>query len=133
MRSLDILVSIDDFGTGYSSLAYLRDLSATEVKIDQTFVLNARTSGRDLAIVKAAVELGHSLGLKVVAEGVEDMTTAALMADIGCDLLQGYLILPPAPADELLAWSRRPQVWTRGMLAQQPGPAQGDERQASDR
>ncbi len=133
MRSLDVFVSIDDFGTGYSSLAYLRDLSATEVKIDQTFVQNSTASGRDLAIVKAAVELGHSLGLKVVAEGVEDTTTAALMADIGCDLLQGYLILPPAPADELLAWSRRPQVWTRGLLAQQPGPTQEDERQASDR
>ena len=72
IRDLGIAVSIDDFGTGYSSLAYLRDLSATEVKIDKTFVLNASTNERDLAIVKAAVDLGHSLGLQVVAEGVED-------------------------------------------------------------
>jgi diguanylate cyclase (GGDEF)-like protein len=127
IRGLGIAVSIDDFGTGYSSLAYLRDLSATEVKIDKTFVLNAKTSERDLAIVKAAVDLGHSLGLQVVAEGVEDTTTAGLMAKAGCDLLQGYLILRPAPAEELLAWSKRPQLWTRGL------PAQWDSRRADDR
>jgi diguanylate cyclase (GGDEF)-like protein len=120
LRSIGIAVSIDDFGTGYSSLAYLRDLSATEVKIDQTFVLNASTNERDLAIVKAAADLGHSLGLQVVAEGIEDTTTAGLMAQSGCDLLQGYLILPPAPAEELLAWSKRPQVWTRGLPVQLP-------------
>jgi diguanylate cyclase (GGDEF)-like protein len=113
LRGIGIAVSIDDFGTGYSSLAYLRDLAATEVKIDQTFVLNASTNERDLAIVKAAADLGHSLGLQVVAEGIEDTTTAGLMAQSGCDLLQGFLILPPAPAEELLAWSKRPQVWTR--------------------
>jgi EAL domain-containing protein (putative c-di-GMP-specific phosphodiesterase class I) len=72
LRTLGIGVSIDDFGTGYSSLAYLRDLSATEVKIDKTFVMNASTSPRDLAIVKAAADLGHSLGLQVVAEGIEE-------------------------------------------------------------
>ncbi|MGJ7440830.1 putative bifunctional diguanylate cyclase/phosphodiesterase [Aquipuribacter sp. MA13-6] len=109
IRDLGVDVSIDDFGTGYSSLAYLRDLSATEVKIDRTFVSNARTSGRDLAIVRAAVELGHSLGLQVVAEGVEDATTAALMVESGCDLLQGHLLLPASPPDDVLAWSRGPQ------------------------
>jgi len=133
IRGLDIAVSIDDFGTGYSSLAYLRDLSATEVKIDKTFVMNARTSGRDLAIVRAAVDLGHSLGLQVVAEGVEDLTTAGLMANIGCDLLQGYLILRPAPAEELLAWCKSPQVWTKGLPAQHSERRQADERQVSER
>ena len=115
LRDLGIGVSIDDFGTGYSSLAYLRDLSATEVKIDMTFVMNASTSPRDLAIVKAAADLGHSLGLQVVAEGIEDTTTAGLMVASGCDLLQGYLILKPAPAEELISWSKRPQVWARGL------------------
>ena len=133
IRSLGVAVSIDDFGTGYSSLAYLRDLSATEVKIDKTFVLNASTNERDLAIVKAAADLGHSLGLQVVAEGIEDTTTAGLMAKSGCDLLQGYLILPPSPAAELLAWSRRPQVWTRGLPAQFSEHRQADNRQAADR
>jgi diguanylate cyclase (GGDEF)-like protein len=132
MRDLDVAVSIDDFGTGYSSLAYLRDLSATEVKIDKTFVMNAGTSVRDLAIVRAAAELGHSLGLEVVAEGVEDATTAGLMSESGCDLLQGFLILRPSPADELLAWSRRPQVWTSGLSGHQPAHAATD-RQAAGR
>jgi diguanylate cyclase (GGDEF)-like protein len=115
LRILGIGVSIDDFGTGYSSLAYLRDLSATEVKIDKTFVINASTSPRDLAIVKAAADLGHSLGLQVVAEGIEDTTTAGLMVQSGCDILQGYLILRPAPPEELVSWSKRPQVWARGL------------------
>ena len=115
LRVLGIGVSIDDFGTGYSSLAYLRDLSATEVKIDKTFVMNASTSPRDLAIVKAAADLGHSLGLQVVAEGIEDTTTAGLMVQSGCDILQGYLILRPAPPEELVSWSKRPQVWARGL------------------
>jgi EAL domain-containing protein (putative c-di-GMP-specific phosphodiesterase class I) len=118
IRALDVAVSIDDFGTGYSSLAYLRDLSATEVKIDRTFVQNAGTNARDRAIVKAAVDLGHSLDLQVVAEGVEDLTTVGLMAACGCDLVQGNLILPPVPADELSSWSGRPQVWGRGLQIQ---------------
>ena len=115
LRTMGVGVSIDDFGTGYSSLAYLRDLSATEVKIDKTFVQAAGTSERDFAIVRAAVQLGHSLRLSVVAEGVEDTTTAQLMAGAGCDLLQGYLILPPSPGDEVGEWCRRPQVWTRAL------------------
>jgi diguanylate cyclase (GGDEF)-like protein len=118
LRGLGIGVSIDDFGTGYSSLAYLRDLSATEVKIDKTFVMNASSNPRDLALVKAAADLGHSLGLQVVAEGIEDTTTARLMVESGCDILQGYLILKPAPADELVSWSKRPQVWARGLPGQ---------------
>jgi EAL domain-containing protein (putative c-di-GMP-specific phosphodiesterase class I) len=128
MRTLEIDVSIDDFGTGYSSLGYLRDLSATEVKIDRTFVMNASTSDRDLAIVRAAVDLGHSLGLQVVAEGVEDTTTAGLMAASGCDLLQGFLLLPPVPPHELLAFSRRPNAWSSGPAAAAllpAGPAPG--------
>jgi diguanylate cyclase (GGDEF)-like protein len=115
IRSLGVAVSIDDFGTGYSSLAYLRDLHASEVKIDRTFVANASSNDRDLAIVKAAVDLGHALGLQVVAEGIEDVATARLMAHSGCDLLQGYLILPPVPAAEITQWSRRPHVWARGL------------------
>ena len=111
IRELGVAVSIDDFGTGYSSLAYLRDLAATEVKIDKTFVMNASRSERDLAIVKAAADLGHSLGLQVVAEGIEDETTARLMTDSGCDLLQGFLLLPPSPAAELFAWCNGPREW----------------------
>jgi len=118
IRALDISVSIDDFGTGHSSLVYLRDLSATEVKIDKTFVQNAATSPRDAAIVKAAVDLGHGLELQVVAEGVEDLGTVTLMATSGCDLVQGNVILPPVTAAELSSWSRRPQVLGRGLHLQ---------------
>ena len=113
IRELGVSVSIDDFGTGYSSLAYLRDLHATEVKIDKTFVQRARHNARDEAIVRAAVDLGHTLGLRVVAEGIEDVETARLMIASGCDLLQGYLFLPPVPAAEITEWSAAdPSSWT---------------------
>jgi diguanylate cyclase (GGDEF)-like protein len=127
IRDLGVAISIDDFGTGYSSLSYLRDLSATEVKIDRTFVQRAPDSERDRAIVRAAVELGHSLGLQVVAEGIEDTRMAALMASSGCDLVQGFLILPPVPAGELAEWCRQPQMWTRSL------PTVAALRQAADR
>jgi EAL domain-containing protein (putative c-di-GMP-specific phosphodiesterase class I) len=132
IRELGVAVSIDDFGTGYSSLAYLRDLAATEVKIDKTFVMNARRSERDLAIVKAAADLGHSLGLQVVAEGIEDETTAQLMTDCGCDLLQGFLLLPPSPAAELLAWRNRPREWA-GRVVELPDARPRPAHQVADR
>jgi EAL domain-containing protein (putative c-di-GMP-specific phosphodiesterase class I) len=131
IRDLGIAVSIDDFGTGYSSLAYLRDLAATEVKIDKTFVLNAASSKRDLAIVKAAADLGHGLGLQVVAEGIEDEKTARLMAASGCDLLQGFLILPPVPAAELLAWHLAPREWIGGRVVRLPEDGAGGAQPAS--
>jgi EAL domain-containing protein (putative c-di-GMP-specific phosphodiesterase class I) len=132
IRELGVAVSIDDFGTGYSSLAYLRDLAATEVKIDKTFVMNASRSERDLAIVKAAADLGHSLGLQVVAEGIEDETTARLMTDSGCDLLQGFLLLPPSPAAELFAWCNRPREWA-GRVVELPDSRQRPAHQGADR
>ena len=133
IRDLGIAVSIDDFGTGYSSLAYLRDLAATEVKIDKTFVLNAASSKRDLAIVKAAADLGHGLGLQVVAEGIEDDRTGRLMAASGCDLLQGYLILPPVPAAELLAWHLAPRDWLGGQVVRLPEVGPGSRPTAPHR
>ena len=132
IRELGVAVSIDDFGTGYSSLAYLRDLAATEVKIDKTFVINASRSERDLAIVKAAADLGHSLGLQVVAEGIEDETTAQLMTDSGCDLLQGFLLLPPSPAAELFAWRNRPREWA-GRIVELPDSRPLPAHQVADR
>jgi len=113
-------------------LAYLRDLAATEVKIDKTFVINASRSERDLAIVKAAADLGHSLGLQVVAEGIEDETTAQLMTDSGCDLLQGFLLLPPSPAAELFAWRNRPREWA-GRIVELPDSRPLPAHQVADR
>jgi diguanylate cyclase (GGDEF)-like protein len=101
---LGISISVDDFGTGYSSLTRLRRLPVHEVKIDRTFVRNLADSSADLAIVRAVISLGHDLGLTVVAEGVEDERTWRLLGELGCDLLQGYLLSRPMPADDMTRW-----------------------------
>jgi EAL domain-containing protein (putative c-di-GMP-specific phosphodiesterase class I) len=113
LLKMNICISIDDFGTGHTSLAYMKDLSASEVKIDQSFVRTSADSPRDAAFVRAAVELGHSLGMQVVAEGVETPEVLRVLSMVGCDLVQGHLILPAVPADELAIWSRTPHTWSR--------------------
>ncbi|MDX6274132.1 MAG: hypothetical protein QOJ92_1342 [Frankiales bacterium] len=102
LRSLGVELSVDDFGTGYSSLALLQRIAVNEIKVDRSFVARAHGSHSDRAIVRATVELGHSLGLRVVAEGVEDSLTRDLLVDLGCDRAQGYLLGRPVPAEELL-------------------------------
>ncbi|MEW1958201.1 bifunctional diguanylate cyclase/phosphodiesterase [Kineococcus sp. NPDC059986] len=97
-------LSIDDFGTGYSSLAYLANLPADELKIDRTFTSRALADERIAAIVAGTVELAHHLGLRVVAEGVEDPATLDLLRELGCDESQGYLHSRPVPAAEFLRW-----------------------------
>ncbi len=104
LRQLGLGLSVDDFGTGYSSLAYLRRLPVDEVKIDKAFVLGMATDLGDLAIVRAIVELGHSLGLRVVAEGVEDELARDLLEGMECDIIQGYLLSRALPPDRLDAW-----------------------------
>ena len=96
---LGVTVSVDDFGTGFTSLAYLSSLAVRELKLDRTFIASLATRARQL--VRSTIELGHALGLRVVAEGVEDDDTLALFAELGCDIVQGYLIGMPEPADEL--------------------------------
>lgn len=96
--------SIDDFGTGYSSLAYLKDLPVDELKIDRSFLKNLTSGGPSLSIVRTIVELGHNLGLEVVAEGVEDSATAELLKGLGCDLTQGFYYSRPLPPDDFLRW-----------------------------
>jgi diguanylate cyclase (GGDEF)-like protein len=104
LHSLGITLAVDDFGTGYSSLAYLRKLPVDEVKIDKSFVLGMGTALGDLAVVRSIVELGHSLGLTVVAEGVEEDAARDQLEAMGCDVAQGYLISRPLPEDRLEAW-----------------------------
>ena len=99
-------LSIDDFGTGYSSLAYLSKLPVQEVKIDQTFVLGMSTNRDDALIVGSTIDLGHNLGLKVVAEGVEDETTWNLLKQRGCDIAQGYYMSPPLTGAQFNEWIR---------------------------
>jgi EAL domain-containing protein (putative c-di-GMP-specific phosphodiesterase class I) len=98
LRTLGVGVSLDDFGTGYSSLLYLRDLPVTEVKVDRAFVSGVDQHDDDAAIVQSVVQLAHSVGLTVVAEGVERLEQARFLADIGCDYAQGFLYAPPGPA-----------------------------------
>lgn len=105
LRSLGVKVSIDDFGTGYSALAYLKDLPIDEIKIDRSFTSRILDDLRDLQIVKAIVSLGRSLGLAVVAEGIETREIQSLLAREGC-IGQGYVICRPAAAADISAWYR---------------------------
>ncbi|MGH9268643.1 MAG: putative bifunctional diguanylate cyclase/phosphodiesterase, partial [Acidimicrobiales bacterium] len=101
LRDLGVRLSIDDFGTGYSSLSYLKRLPVSEVKIDRSFVVGLADDDNDMVIVRSIVDLGHNLGLTVVAEGVEDSGSWARLRELGCDLAQGYLISPPQPPAQL--------------------------------
>jgi len=104
LKALGVVLSIDDFGTGYSSLNYLNRFPIDKLKIDQSFVHRMLEDPTDLAIVRAIVGLGHTLGLQVVAEGVETPLEAGTLKAAGCDELQGYLIAKPMPPDELARW-----------------------------
>jgi EAL domain-containing protein (putative c-di-GMP-specific phosphodiesterase class I) len=104
LRSRDIQVSIDDYGTGFSSLAYLRDLPLQELKIDRTFVANILTDRRSWMIVSTTNQMAHGLGLRTVAEGVEDDDVRTELARMGIDVLQGYHFARPMPADHLVQW-----------------------------
>jgi EAL domain-containing protein (putative c-di-GMP-specific phosphodiesterase class I) len=103
LRELGVRVSIDDFGAGFTSLAYLSDLAVGELKLDRRFIrpLSARQRSRDADLVRATIDLGHALGLAVVAEGVEDAGALELLRNLGCDVAQGYGISHPVPAAEL--------------------------------
>lgn len=102
LRRIGIGISIDDFGTGYTSLAMLKDYTFDEVKIDRSFVAPLLHSPVDAAIVRSILELGHRLGLTVVAEGIEDEATARLLEELGCDMLQGFHFAKSGTAEETL-------------------------------
>jgi diguanylate cyclase (GGDEF)-like protein len=107
IRALGARVSIDDYGSGYSSLAYLRNLPADELKLDRTFVTDlARTptSSSAAAIVRTTADLAHSLGLRLVAEGVEDAECLARLPELGCDVVQGYHLATPMPLTQFVTW-----------------------------
>jgi diguanylate cyclase (GGDEF)-like protein len=102
LRDLGLVVSIDDFGAGFTSLAHLSGLAVGELKLDRTFIMSlvAGEQERDLELIRGTIRLGHSLGLRIVAEGIEDADTLSLLSDLGCDLAQGYFIGTPKAAAE---------------------------------
>jgi diguanylate cyclase (GGDEF)-like protein len=104
LSNIGVGLSIDDFGTGYSSLSYLKRLPIEEIKIDRSFVMQMHVDANDFMIVRATVDLGRNLGLRVVAEGVEDLATFDRLADFGCDEAQGYYISKPLSAIEFTRW-----------------------------
>lgn len=104
LNELGVGLSVDDYGTGYSSLSYIKKLPIQELKIDQSFVKNMVMDRDDATIVKSTIELGHNMGLKVVAEGVEDQHVLDLLRELKCDHAQGYFMSRPLPANELKKW-----------------------------
>jgi diguanylate cyclase (GGDEF)-like protein len=110
LHALGIRLSIDDYGTGYSSMAYLKRLPVDELKVDRSFVLNMDTDHSDAVLVRGAIDLGHNLGLTVVAEGVEGSQHVTALQILGCDVAQGYHYARPMPADNLITWIRHHHI-----------------------
>jgi EAL domain-containing protein (putative c-di-GMP-specific phosphodiesterase class I) len=104
VRAIGVGVAVDDFGTGYSSLAYLRELPIDELKLDRSFLQPMAADPRAAAIVRATISLAHSLGLRLVAEGVEDEQTADELSASGCDRAQGFFYARPLAPEQLDAW-----------------------------
>jgi predicted signal transduction protein with EAL and GGDEF domain len=111
LRRSGVQISVDDFGTGYSSLSYLRDLPIDELKLDRSFVFPMADDARAAALVASIIALAHSLGLRIVAEGVETHVAYTELRRLGCDQAQGYFMSRPVPAAELDHWlSNRPAI-----------------------
>jgi EAL domain-containing protein (putative c-di-GMP-specific phosphodiesterase class I) len=104
LHDLGIRLSIDDYGTGYSSMAYLKRLPVDELKVDRSFVLNMDADHDDAVLVRSAIDLGHNLGLTVVAEGVEGSAHVTALQALGCDIAQGYHYARPMPPGDLTNW-----------------------------
>jgi EAL domain-containing protein (putative c-di-GMP-specific phosphodiesterase class I) len=102
LRQNGIRIAIDDFGSGYSALSYLRDLSIDEVKLDRDFIAPILADPRAAAVVRAVIDLSHELGLRTVAEGVENAETASRLREYGCDVAQGYFFSPPLSVEDLI-------------------------------
>jgi diguanylate cyclase (GGDEF)-like protein len=110
LRDIGVKLSVDDFGTGFSSLTLLQRIAVNEVKVDRSFVMGMTTVESDLIIVRAIIDLAHGLGLRVVAEGVEDKDQLDKLAELGCDQVQGYYLAKPMIASDLIAYARKSQL-----------------------
>ena len=107
LGELDVSFAIDDFGTGYSSLSMLKKLPVHELKIDKSFVMDMASDSDDEAIVHSVIDMGHTLGLKVIAEGVESAVVMHRLIRLGCDMIQGYYVSRPLPAEEITPMLRK--------------------------
>jgi diguanylate cyclase (GGDEF)-like protein len=107
IRKLGIGLAIDDFGKGYSSLTYLKEIPATEIKIDKQFIGSVASDSKDLHIVKATIDLAHAFGMRVVAEGVDNDESLRVLTELGCELAQGFYIARPMRAEFLVEWVRK--------------------------
>ena len=104
---MGLSLSIDDFGTGQASLTYLKELPVEKLKIDQSFIRDMVADPDDQLIVKATIELAHTLDLKVIAEGVETFATNEILREMNCDYVQGYYISRPIEAGQIVDWYKR--------------------------
>jgi diguanylate cyclase (GGDEF)-like protein/PAS domain S-box-containing protein len=104
LRAIGVEVAIDDFGTGHASLSYLKQMPVGEIKLDRSFIRDMRTDKNDFTIVRSTIELAHDLGLRVIAEGVEDQATWDLLVELGCDLAQGFHMSRPLSEGDLRRW-----------------------------
>jgi EAL domain-containing protein (putative c-di-GMP-specific phosphodiesterase class I) len=104
LNKMGVALSVDDFGTGYSSLAYLQNLPVDSIKIDKSFCMSMSEDAGNATIVQSTIDLGHNLGLKVVAEGVETLEVYNKLAELGCDYAQGYFLSRPLAPDKATTW-----------------------------
>jgi len=121
LDAMGVRLSIDDFGTGYSSLSYLKRLPVDEIKIDRSFVMEMKSDNNDAIIVRSTIDLAHNMGLRVVAEGVENAEALGYLGTLGCDMAQGYFISRPVPYEELVSWLANTTRCTR--LCEDPSRA----------
>ena len=108
LHAAGVRISIDDFGTGYSSMGHLKHLPVDELKVDRSYVAEMSTSAEDAALVRSVIDLGHELGMTVVAEGVEDAATVLALTDLQCDVAQGFLFCRPGSAADIAAFLHAP-------------------------
>jgi diguanylate cyclase (GGDEF)-like protein len=125
LRHNGVQISVDDFGTGYSSLSYLRDLPIDELKLDRSFVLPMADDARAAALVASTIDLAHSLGLRMVAEGVENDIAYTELTRLGCDQAQGYYMSEPLPADQLDHWLNTRTATDQLIVRKGPGDLSG--------